>query len=104
MRAGEEHYFVKILTAAFVLAAVTASAAPGIAKDPPKPANAEAVTDLRAAMDAMVATKSMPVVQLAKTSDPDQGDDHASDRAIDVVCSKDNPAAERSAICPVSPA
>lgn len=95
---------MKILTAAFVLAAVTASAAPGIAKDPPKPANAEAVTDLRAAMDAMVATKSMPVVQLAKTSDPDQGDDHASDRAIDVVCSKDNPAAERSAICPVSPA
>ena len=95
---------MKILTAAFVLAAVTASAAPGIAKDPPKPANAEAVTDLRAAMDAMVATKSMLVVQLAKTSDPDQGDDHASDRAIDVVCSKDNPAAERSAICPVSPA
>ena len=95
---------MKILTAAFVLAAVTASAAPGIAKDPPKPANAEAVTDLRVAMDAMVATKSMPVVQLAKTSDPDQGDDHASDRAIDVVCSKDNPAAERSAICPVSPA
>lgn len=94
---------MKILTAAFVLAAVTASAAPGIAKDPPKPANAEAVTDLRAAMDAMVATKSMPVVQLAKT-DLDQGDDHASDRAIDVVCSKDNPAAERSAICPVSPA
>ena len=95
---------MKILTAAFVLAAVTASAAPGIAKDPPKPAHAEAVTDLRVAMDAMVATKSMPVVQLAKTSDPDQGDDHASDRAIDVVCSKDNPAAERSAICPVSPA
>ena len=95
---------MKILTAAFVLAAVTASAAPGIAKDPPKPANAEAVTDLRAAMDAMVATKSMPVVQLAKTSDPDQGDDHASDRAIDVVCSKDNPAAVRSAFCPVSPA
>ena len=95
---------MKILTAAFVLAAATASAAPGNAKDTPKPAYAKAVTDLRVAMDAMVATKSMPVVQLAKTSDPDQGDDHASDRAIDVVCSKDNPAAERSAICPVSPA
>ena len=95
---------MKILTAAFVLAAAAASAAPGIAKDPANPANGQAATDLRAAMDAMVATKSMPVVQLAKTSDPDQGDDHASDRAIDVVCSKDNPAAERSAICPVSPA
>jgi hypothetical protein len=94
---------MKIMTAVFVLAAAAASAAPGIAKDPPKPANAEAVAELRVALDAMAATKSMPVVQLAKASDPDQGDDHASDRAIDVVCSKDNPAAERSAICPISP-
>ena len=33
--------------------------------------------------------------------DHDQGDDHASDRAIFVVCNHDNPSAQRSAICPV---
>jgi hypothetical protein len=97
---------VKILTAAFVLAAATASAAPGIAKDPPKSANAEAVADLRVALDTMVETQAVPPGQANKKVDPDQGDDHASDRAIAVVCSKDNPAAEHSAICPtpVSPA
>ena len=31
--------------------------------------------------------------------DPDMGDDHAALRAIEVVCSKDTPAAEHSAIC-----
>ena len=38
----------------------------------------------------------------AKTVDGDQGDDHASLRAISVVCTKDTPASRRSAICPVS--
>ena len=33
--------------------------------------------------------------------DADQGDDHASARAIFVVCNHDNPSAQRSAICPV---
>lgn len=37
----------------------------------------------------------------AKTSDHDKGDDNASLRAIQVVCSHDNPSATRSAICPV---
>jgi hypothetical protein len=37
----------------------------------------------------------------AKTADRDQGDDNASLRAIQVVCSHDNPSARRSAICPV---
>ena len=36
-----------------------------------------------------------------KTVDNDQGDDHANPEAILRVCSKDNPAARRSAICPV---
>jgi hypothetical protein len=35
----------------------------------------------------------------AAKTDHDQGDDHASDRAKDVVCNKDTPAAKRSAIC-----
>jgi len=34
-----------------------------------------------------------------KTEDHDQGDDHASDRAIFKVCNHDNPSARRSAIC-----
>ena len=34
-----------------------------------------------------------------KTEDHDQGDDHASDRAIFRVCNHDNPSARRSAIC-----
>jgi hypothetical protein len=34
-----------------------------------------------------------------KTKDNDQGDEHASDRAIFRVCNKDTPAARRSAIC-----
>lgn len=41
----------------------------------------------------------------ASAVDKDQGDDHASPVAILKVCSKDTPAAQRSAICPtgVSP-
>jgi hypothetical protein len=31
--------------------------------------------------------------------DGDQGDEHASDRAIERVCNHDNPSAQRSAIC-----
>lgn len=38
----------------------------------------------------------------ARTEDRDQGDDHANAGAILRVCSKDTPAARRSAICPVS--
>ena len=38
--------------------------------------------------------------QTGRPVDPDQGDDHASQNAIDKVCNKDTPAAERSAICP----
>jgi hypothetical protein len=35
----------------------------------------------------------------SQSADPDQGDDHAAARAIQIVCSKDTPAAQRSAIC-----
>ena len=63
--------------------------------DPPKSGTAE----LKKGLDAMIAA-AQPGPP-AKTVDNDQGDDHASDRAIQVVCSKDTPAARRSAICPV---
>lgn len=39
----------------------------------------------------------------ARKIDPDMGDDNASDRAIDEVCTKGTPAAERSAICDDTP-
>ena len=44
-------------------------------------------------------------VQRLKTinGDQDQGDENASPRAKEVVCSKDTPASERSAICDQSP-
>jgi hypothetical protein len=54
------------------------------------------------ALNAMVADQNSPPIQSAqpKPPDHDQGDDNASPRAISVVCSKDTPAAQRSAICP----
>lgn len=59
--------------------------------------------------DAQVLKKGLNAVALAansqsqnpppKTKDNDQGDDHASQNAILKVCTKDTPAARRSAIC-----
>jgi hypothetical protein len=42
----------------------------------------------------------IPPGQANHKADRGQGDDHASLRAITVVCSHDNPSATRSAICP----
>jgi hypothetical protein len=49
-----------------------------------------------------VATTTQSSGPPARTEDRDQGDDHANAGAILQVCSKDTPAARRSAICPVS--
>jgi hypothetical protein len=46
----------------------------------------------------MIASASPP--GQANRPDVSQGADHASDRAIQVVCTKDTPAAQRAAICP----
>ena len=46
---------------------------------------------------------SAPPGQSKRPVDPDQGDDNAALRAIAEVCTKDTPAAERSAICPGEP-
>ena len=57
-----------------------------------------ATSDLKKGLDAMIASATPP--GQANRTDRDQGDDNASDRAIQVVCTKDTPAAQRSAICP----
>jgi hypothetical protein len=66
-----------------------------------KPSNSPAKTataDLKKGLDAMIASASPP--GQVNRIDRDRGDDNASDRAIQVVCTKDTPAAQRSAICP----
>lgn len=52
--------------------------------------------ELKKALNAMVAQAGPP----PKTKDRDQGDENASERAKEVVCTKDTPASRRSAICP----
>ena len=55
-------------------------------------------SDLKKALDAMSASASPP--GQADRAGQSQGAANASDRAIEVVCSKDTPAAQRSAISP----
>ena len=81
-----------------VLAVAVATGSAGIAKDKPNlPSN---VAQLDRALSAVVATVQ-GTTPPPKTEDHDQGDDHANPGAILRVCSKDTPAARRSAICPV---
>ena len=80
---------VPIFLLSFATAATAAVAAP--------PAGSPASDKLRTALQAMMAPG-----QQAGSVDRDQGDDHASLRAITEVCSHDNPSAQRSAICPVA--
>jgi len=68
-----------------------------IAAGPPSASPSHATDGLRAALHSMVA----PPGQSKRPVDPDQGDDHASIIAIERVCTKNTPAARRSAICPV---
>lgn len=90
---------MKALASAMALALITIGATDAQAKSSPKSNGAEAQI-LKNGLDAMVAVASNGGPP-PKTVDKDQGDDHASDRAKDVVCNKDTPAARRSAICPV---
>ena len=72
----------------------------GQAKDQ-KPASSptkSATSDLKKGLDAMIASASPPGQD--NRNDRSQGAENASDRAIQVVCTKDTPAAQRSAICP----
>jgi hypothetical protein len=94
--AGEESS-MKVL-AVSILAASIASGPAALAKD------SKSVAHLNRAL-ATVAATAQSQGPPPKTVDKDQGDDHASPTAILKVCSKDTPAARRSAICPtgVSP-
>lgn len=83
------------------LAVLLLVAATAVQAKDQKPASTpkNGTVELKKGLDAMVAAASPPG-QANRPVDPDQGDDNASDRAIQVVCSKDTPAAQRSVICP----
>jgi len=90
----------------FMLLAITigvAASTATLAKDPAKaPPGQKPDPNLTQALNAAVT----PPGQAKPKVDRDQGDEHASDRAKSVVCSKDTPAARRAAICdgpPISP-
>jgi hypothetical protein len=92
----------KALSMAIVIGLTTsASATP--AQDSTKRANASGTAELKAALEQLAAAD--PAVQNLKvgSGDQDQGDEHASPRAKERVCTKSNPASQKSAICPVSP-
>ena len=48
----------------------------------------------------VMAPAAAPPGQTKKKPEHDQGDENASDRAKERVCTKNTPAAQRSAICP----
>jgi hypothetical protein len=79
----------------------TANQATASTKAKPKQAVNQKTVHLNKAL-AAIATTVQSTNPPARTVDRDQGDDHANFRAILRVCSKDTPAARRSAICPVS--
>jgi len=81
-----------IKTAAFVLIASSAAA---IANPPQGTPNPQ-----QPLIDATHALAQSVTLPAASPGDVDQGDDHASARAILIVCNHDNPSAQRSAICP----
>nr|NUR37535.1 hypothetical protein [Sphingomonas sp.] len=68
-----------------------------------KPAATRGTAVLRQGADALIRQAASQSGQAGNT-DASQGAAHAAARAIQVVCSKDTPAAQRSAICrPNSP-
>lgn len=85
-----------------------AAGTPALAK-PADRSNAQNVTQLKQALNEVAASANAqgpkPPDHFKPKTDNDQGDDNANPRAILKVCSKDTPAAHRSAICPtgVSP-
>jgi hypothetical protein len=88
---------MKIPTAGFLLISSIVIATPTLASGPP---TASPASSLRAALGLMMASAASPSATVGLATDQDQGDDHASLRAIQVVCSHDNPSATNSAICP----
>ena len=80
----------KLFTAFLALAAAA----------PASSAQVNATASATRTASAVPAAGSSPVsIESIPGLDPDQGDEHASQRAIDVVCTKDTPAAQHAAIC-----
>jgi len=97
---------VKALPVAVAVSLFFSIGAPVAAKDNKlaETGSTKGLGALKRGLDAM-ASAAVPPGQANRPVDPDRGDDNASDRAIQMVCTKDTPAAQRSAICPkpVSP-
>ncbi len=89
---------MRLVTLFFLSSAALGSAA--AAANRPAPVPPELMASVKTALHSMI-----PPGQAKQKVDRDQGDEHATLRAISVVCSHDNPSATRSAICPtpVSP-
>ena len=85
------------MKASILLAISVGFAGTAVAKD--KPAQQAAPPVLTKALNAAFTAQATPPGQAKPKADRDQGDDNASDRAKNVVCTKDTPAAQRSAIC-----
>ena len=87
---------MKALSSALVICLTVSASDAGLAQ---APADSKAAgQEFKKVLSAIMAQAQSPA---AKTKDNDQGDDRASDRAKIEVCTKDTPAARRSAICPV---
>lgn len=95
---------MKALPATVVASFLLSIGAPVAAKENKPQPDPKSLGLLKKGLDAMAAS-AVPPGQSSRPDDPDRGDDNASDRAIQMVCTKDTPAAQRSAICPkpVSP-
>ena len=105
---------MKLLHVGIILASSAAASAPSLAKGPaqtarpaaarPQPPAPQDLIVLRRGLEALAQTALGAPTQAGRPSDPDQGDEHANPRALEIVCNKTTPAARRSAICPpVSP-
>lgn len=93
----------RITSRSLVAFGLLASSGIAIAKpghDGPSPSDQALISGLNAIGQLVAHGQSQPISTQAPSTDRDQGDEHASDRAILVVCSHDNPSAQRSAICP----
>ena len=97
---------MKFAVSSVVIGLVALAGTAAVAK-PGEGGNAKPEQALLKSLNAIVQNGVNPPGQSKRPNDPDMGDDNAALRAILVVCTKDTPAAQRSAICdrpPVSPA
>lgn len=93
---------MRLIVSAVLLGSLVVSS-PVFAKDPSNSPPAQNTNVLRQGLEAAMNAAAQPPGQ-SKRPFNSQGAEHASLRALEVVCNKDTPAAQRSAICrPNSP-